>query len=160
MVPIVVRPGARNDQLEIAEYYDAEGGEALGNRFIQQCDAGFERLSQFPESGTLVRYKHVKLEDCRFISFRGSIRFRSSTKPNGTASRLSASSMAPGTLKRPSIGKHEGRHVSPFRLTRPGNQSGVGGLWRIELFVWDVNFDVAAGPGGVHRRDHLQREVR
>ena len=27
----------------------------------------FERLSRFPESGTLVRHKHPKLEGCRFI---------------------------------------------------------------------------------------------
>jgi toxin ParE1/3/4 len=67
MLPVVVRPGARNDQLDIAEYYDREAGETLGNRFIQQCDAGLERLSRFPESGTLVRYKHPKLEGCRFI---------------------------------------------------------------------------------------------
>ena len=66
MLPIVVRPAARNDQLDIAEYYDAEGGEALGDRFIRQCDAGFERLSQFPESGSLVRSTHPKLEGCRF----------------------------------------------------------------------------------------------
>lgn len=67
MLPVVVRPAARNDQLDIAEYYDAEGGETLGSRFIDQCDAGFQRLSHFPRSGTLVRYKHPKLEGCRFI---------------------------------------------------------------------------------------------
>ncbi len=67
MAPIVVRPAARNDQLDIAGYYDAEGGEALGSRFIQQCDAGFERLSLFPESGPLVGHRHPKLKDCRFI---------------------------------------------------------------------------------------------
>lgn len=71
MPPIVVRPAARNDQLDLAEYYDAEGGESLGNRFLQQCDAGFERLSQFPESGTLVRYKDPKLKGCRFILIPG-----------------------------------------------------------------------------------------
>jgi plasmid stabilization system protein ParE len=67
MLPVVVRPAARNDQLDIAEYYDAAGGDALGNRFLQQCDAGFDRLAQFPLSGTLVRHKHPKLEGCRFI---------------------------------------------------------------------------------------------
>ena len=71
MLPVVVRPAARNDQLELAEYYDAEGGEALGDRFIQQCDAGFERLSKFPESGTAVRHKHAVLEGCRFILVPG-----------------------------------------------------------------------------------------
>ncbi len=53
MRPIAVRPSARNDQLDIAGYFDSDGGETLGSRFIQQCDLGFERLSQFPESGTL-----------------------------------------------------------------------------------------------------------
>lgn len=71
MLPVVVRPAARNDQLDIAEYYDGEGGETLGSQFIHQCDAGFERLAQFPESGTLVRYRHPKLEGCRFILVPG-----------------------------------------------------------------------------------------
>jgi toxin ParE1/3/4 len=66
MLPVVLRPAARNDQLDLAEYYDGEAGEAVGNRFLQQCDAGFERLARFPESGTPVRYKHPKLEGCRF----------------------------------------------------------------------------------------------
>lgn len=35
MLPVVVRPAARNDQLDIAEYYDAEGGETLGSRFLE-----------------------------------------------------------------------------------------------------------------------------
>ena len=43
MLPVVLRPAARKDQLDLA-------------------DAGFERLSRFPDSGTLVRYKHPKLE--------------------------------------------------------------------------------------------------
>lgn len=67
MLPVDVRPAARNDQLDITEYYDTEGGEAVGNRFLQQCDAGFDRLAQFPLSGTQVRYTHPKLEGCRFI---------------------------------------------------------------------------------------------
>ena len=67
----MVRPVARNDQLELARYYDAEGGEALGDRFIEQCDAGFKRLSKFPESGTGVRHKHLQLEGCRFILVPG-----------------------------------------------------------------------------------------
>ena len=51
--------------------YDAEGGEILGSQFVDQCDAGFERLAHFPESGTLVRYNHRKLEGCRFILVPG-----------------------------------------------------------------------------------------
>ena len=68
---MVVRPAARNDQLDIAEYYDADGGETLGSRFLHQCDAGFQRLAHFPESGTTVRYKHPKLAGCRFILVPG-----------------------------------------------------------------------------------------
>jgi hypothetical protein len=41
MPAVVLRPAARNDQLDPADYYDAEAGEAVGNRFIQRCDAGF-----------------------------------------------------------------------------------------------------------------------
>jgi toxin ParE1/3/4 len=67
MLPVFVRPASRNDQLELAEYYDADAGEEIGSRFVQACDRGFERLAQFPVSGTLVRYKHPKLEGCRFI---------------------------------------------------------------------------------------------
>jgi toxin ParE1/3/4 len=67
MLLVIIRPAARNDQLDLAEYYDAEAGETVGNSFLQECDAGFERLSRFPDSGTLVRYKHPKLEGCRFI---------------------------------------------------------------------------------------------
>lgn len=71
MLPVVLRPAARTDQLDIAVYYDGAGGEAAGNRFIDQCDVAFERLTRFPESGTLVRYKHPKLEGCRFILVPG-----------------------------------------------------------------------------------------
>lgn len=71
MLPVVICPAARNDQLDIAEYYDAHGGETLGSRFLHQCDAGFERLAHFPESGTVVRYKHPKLAGCRFILVPG-----------------------------------------------------------------------------------------
>ena len=71
MLPVFLRPAARKDQLDMAEYYDAEAGEAVGNRFIRECDAGVERLSRFPESGTIVRYKHPKLEGCRSILVPG-----------------------------------------------------------------------------------------
>jgi toxin ParE1/3/4 len=67
MLPVVILPAARLDLLEQAEYYDSEGGEDLGNRFIANCEAGFARLAVFPESGTRVRLKHPELKDCRFI---------------------------------------------------------------------------------------------
>jgi toxin ParE1/3/4 len=67
MVPVIIRPAARNDQLELAEYYDTEGGEALGDRFLRNCTTGVERLSTHPESGTLVRHKHPRLRGARFI---------------------------------------------------------------------------------------------
>ncbi len=67
MLPIVVLPAARDDQLDQVEYFDAEAGEAVADRFVRQCEAGFARLSRFPESGTRVRYRHPALRDCRFI---------------------------------------------------------------------------------------------
>ena len=66
-MPIFIRPASRSDQLEIAEYYDAEGGQALGDRFINQCLLGFARLKEFPESGSRLRFNHPSLKNCRFI---------------------------------------------------------------------------------------------
>ena len=43
MLPVVIRPAARNDQLDLAEYYDAEAGEAVGNRFLQECDPSWRK---------------------------------------------------------------------------------------------------------------------
>jgi toxin ParE1/3/4 len=67
MLAVVVLPAAQNDLLDQAEYYDSQGGETLGNRFLARCEAGFERIAAFPESGTRVRLRHPKLKGCRFI---------------------------------------------------------------------------------------------
>ena len=71
MRALIVLPAARRDLIAQADYFDAQGGTALEDRFLKECDAGFERLSQFPESGTLVRHKHAKIEGCRFILVPG-----------------------------------------------------------------------------------------
>lgn len=71
MRQVVILPAARIDMLEQGEYYDSEGGEELGDRFIAECEAGFARLALYPESGTRVRLKHPQLEDCRFILVPG-----------------------------------------------------------------------------------------
>jgi plasmid stabilization system protein ParE len=67
MLPVTLLPAAENDLLEQAEYYDAKGGEALGNRFVAACESGFERLSSFPESGAPLRFPNPRLEGLRFI---------------------------------------------------------------------------------------------
>ena len=64
---VFLRPAARIDQLDLAEYYDEHGGESFGELFLQRCNEGFDRLSQFPESGTIVHCNHLKLKGCRFI---------------------------------------------------------------------------------------------
>ncbi len=68
---IVVRPSARRDQLKLAEYYDSESSDALGDRFLFECDAGMERLCRFPESGAVVAHRHSKLYGCRMIPVPG-----------------------------------------------------------------------------------------
>ena len=86
---IVVRPSARRDQLTLAEYYDAESSEALGDRFLSECDAGMERLCRFPESGAVVAHRHSKLYGCRMIpvpGFEKILIFFEGTAPNGLAS--------------------------------------------------------------------------
>ena len=64
---LIVLPAARSDLIALADYFEAQGGTILADRFLQECNAGFEHLSHFPASGTLVRYKHRRLEGCRFI---------------------------------------------------------------------------------------------
>ncbi len=71
MLPVTLLPAAESDLLEQAEYYDANGGEELGDRFLAACDSGFERLASFPESGTLLRLRHARLEGVRFIPVPG-----------------------------------------------------------------------------------------
>ena len=65
--PLIVLPAAKEDLIAQADYFEERGGRVLEDRFLQECAAGFERLSRFPESGTIIRYKHLKLEGCRFI---------------------------------------------------------------------------------------------
>jgi toxin ParE1/3/4 len=67
MPPVVILRAAQNDLLDQAEYFDSQGGETLGDRFLARCETGFERIAAFPESGTRVRLRHPKLEGCRFI---------------------------------------------------------------------------------------------
>lgn len=67
MLPVAILPAAEGDVLEQAEYYDAQGGEDLGNRFLAACESGFERLASFPESGACLRLRHPRLEGLRFI---------------------------------------------------------------------------------------------
>lgn len=69
--PLIVLPAAKDDLIAQADYFEARGGSVLEDRFLRECAAGFERLSRFPESGALVRYKHSKLEGCRFIPVPG-----------------------------------------------------------------------------------------
>lgn len=71
MHSIVILPAARADLLDQAEYFDLNGGEALGDRFVLKCEAAFQRLIQHPESGTRVRHRHAKLTGCRFILVPG-----------------------------------------------------------------------------------------
>ena len=71
MRPLIVIPAARRDLIAQAGYFDAQGGAVRDDRFLKECGAGFERLSQFPESGALVRHKHPKIEGCRFILVPG-----------------------------------------------------------------------------------------
>ena len=44
MPRLVILPAARNDLFEQAGYYDAQGGEALGDRFLALCEAGAEHI--------------------------------------------------------------------------------------------------------------------
>ena len=64
---LAILPAARSDLLFQAEYYDANGGTQLGDRFLAKCEAAFDRLKAFPESGTSVRYQHSRLAGCRFV---------------------------------------------------------------------------------------------
>jgi toxin ParE1/3/4 len=68
---ITVRPAARRDQIELAEYYESEGGESIALRFLQGCDDAFDQIASFPESGTKVRYRNPKLSKCRFVLVPG-----------------------------------------------------------------------------------------
>jgi toxin ParE1/3/4 len=52
---------------EQADYYDAEAGEEVGDRFVGQCEATFERLIQFPRLGAKVDLRHASTFGCRFI---------------------------------------------------------------------------------------------
>ncbi|BDC52238.1 hypothetical protein F183_A45530 [Bryobacterales bacterium F-183] len=68
MIRVTVLPAAELDMLEQVEFYDGEGGNAaLGDRFVAACEAGFARLSSFPESGAPVRLQHPKIQGIRFI---------------------------------------------------------------------------------------------
>ena len=71
MPQLVVLPAARGDLLDQAQYYDSQGGDALGNRFLRQCEAAFARLLRFPESGASVLHRHPRLVDCRFVPVPG-----------------------------------------------------------------------------------------
>ena len=71
MLPVSVLPTARRDQLDQAEYYDSHGGAALGDKFLDCCQAAFDRLSAFPDIGTKVRYRHPRLAGCRFTMVPG-----------------------------------------------------------------------------------------
>ena len=71
MLPVTLLPAAENDLIEQAENYDAKSGEELGNRFLAACASGFERVASFPESGTLLRLRHPRLEGLRFILVPG-----------------------------------------------------------------------------------------
>lgn len=57
--------------LDQADYYDAQGGTALGDRFLAACEEGFARLAAFPESGTALRLRHSRLQNIRFILVPG-----------------------------------------------------------------------------------------
>ena len=61
MALVTFLPAAEKDLLEQADYYDAQSGAALADRFIASCEAGFERLTTFPESGTALRLRHTRL---------------------------------------------------------------------------------------------------
>ena len=45
MRALIVLPAAKRDLIAQADYFDAQGGTALEDRFLKECDAGFERLS-------------------------------------------------------------------------------------------------------------------
>ena len=47
---VVILPAASTDLLKQAEYYDSEGGEELGDRFLAECEAGFARWLRFPKA--------------------------------------------------------------------------------------------------------------
>ena len=64
---LVVLPAARLDLLGQTEYYDSQGGDELGDRFVRQCEAAFERLLRFPKSGAPVPCRSPRLVHCRFI---------------------------------------------------------------------------------------------
>ena len=71
MAQLTLLPAAENDLLDQAEYYDAQSGMALGDRFIAACEEGFARLAAFPESGTALPFKHSRLQTIRFILVPG-----------------------------------------------------------------------------------------
>lgn len=71
MAVVRLLPAAEQDLLDRAEYYDTQSDTALGDRFLQACEAGFARLATFPESGTALRFHHPRLQAIRFILVPG-----------------------------------------------------------------------------------------
>ena len=101
MPPVFILPAAQKDLFDQADYYDSQGGETLGDRFLARCEAGFERIAAFPESGTRVRLRHPNLEGCRFILAPEFDRILIFYRLGEGKSKSSASSMAPAISKQP-----------------------------------------------------------
>lgn len=66
MKPVQWRRVAELDVADAADGYAAEGGLALGDRFLDAVEASIVHLAQFPASGSLRYATALRLEGLRF----------------------------------------------------------------------------------------------
>lgn len=67
MYDIIFLTPAKNDLLEIGDYYAAEFGPSSAQKVIGQIETAVKRLALFPRSGTLTPDPDLNLEGYRMV---------------------------------------------------------------------------------------------